>query len=203
MDIKPIIDNLKDFIIPLIAGLIIFPVKAIFEFKGIIYQKPSYNSNGNIRVKFSYRSSDNLNNVVIGLNLSDTTIISHDLRSGVYVDRIPSDQSFRNSTQPYITTASNSTMRRVFVPELDQGEYLVLIPVTHKERGKNENLKKSAIVEFRQEIEKKDDLSPLRTRSYRLYYFTFFHPWLTSISLFAIALIVQLIIKKRKPKPNI
>jgi hypothetical protein len=195
---KTILNNLKELIIPIIVGLIIFPVKAIFDFKGIIYRDAVFNKNGNIKIRFSNRSPDDLKNVVIEVTLIDTTLFKHDFRKPIFVDREPGDESFKAATGSYIIHPGESLSRSVLIQKMDQGEFCLYSSILHKTIDKIKK-GKIAFVVFRQEIENKHELVSINTRPYKFYHFIFFHPWLTSFALFGLTFLIQFIITK-KPK---
>ena len=196
--IKEVLKNIKEYLVPLIAGVLLFPLKSIFEFKGIIYNEPAIVKNSILEIEFVYNNSEVTDSLVVKLMLLDTSAYSQDFKRAAVVDRIPSDVNFEESSEQYFI--DDRRARAVFIPRLDQGEYRFIIPVIERGGEPAPNLVsyKNISLRFVKQSGNNIEFEEIVTRPYRFYYFLFFHPWVSFVILVALGVGFQFIIKKKK-----
>lgn len=194
--IKPVVGRVKAYLLPILAGLAIFPLKYIFEFKGIIYKTPKIVNNSWLQVDFLNTSPDTLKNLDVGLLIHDTTNYSYNFILPIQFDKIPSDQSSLASCFEVIKDKKIRIARQEI---LFEDEYRVRYPVVIK-NAQYGNVPGNTLVSFECVSDSGTAAQAIKTRQYRFYYFIFFHPWISSMGVILGGILIQFLLAKIKAR---
>lgn len=193
-----IVDKLKDYVIPILAGVILFPLKSVFEFKGIIVKDPNLNRSGVLTYPLSI-TSDSLQNVVMIFSISSTDTFSQDFIPRMTLSQLQ-NRAFQNNSQGDYSQTDPAS-RAIWIKAIPRANYLLVIPLKLKHKGTS-GFKDVADGVLQVFIENKQGtLDPYPSiKSYQYYDWIFFHPWFSAIALFAILVVSQVVYKKIKKR---
>lgn len=200
--ITEIFGAVKKLLLPLVVGLITYPLIQVLQYKGIVIKESVLNDKGSL---FYYLASTNdtpYEAVIITFSINDTLHCVNDNHRMIFTP-VPEDIGWSNSATRKYGVYSNA-YRSVYVDKITRGEYVLKIPLVFK-NSLNEsfiNNKTGNIVFTQKKTGSNKEMPFTDVKIYKWYFWIYFHPWWTSIILFSIFLALQFIINKFKNKEN-
>ncbi len=204
--ITEIFDAAKKILLPLIVGLITYPLIQVLQYKGIVIKESKLNSKGSLTYYLASTNDMPYEAVIITFSINDTLQCVNDNHRMIFTT-IPEDIGWTNSATRKYGAYSNA-YRSVYVDQIKRGEYVLKIPLLFKDLFNQSFINnKTGNIVFTQKRTGSNIATPFTdVKIYKWYFWIFFHPWWTSIILSCFFLFVQLIInylKNKKHEKNI
>jgi hypothetical protein len=195
-------DFFQTIIVPLIASILIFPIKFfILDYKGIIIKNASLKKKTNtgslIDYDFYYLNDATTDNVIITFNLFNDTAFSQMYKVRMTISKF-GDKFFETSANVHAFGNNDPIARSIKISQLSKGEYKLKIPIQVKPNAHNFIGQSDGTIMFETFNENTYTKTPYQNiRDFQLYDVIYFYPWLSFFIILIILVTIAFLIKNK------
>ena len=190
-----ILDGVKKALLPIVIGVITYPVLTIFQYKGLIVKAPTIKDNKSIIYKITAAGDPTYKKLIITFNTPNSSIRIDSSRI-MYLSIDPFDRNWAASANSKFGDPDNESVS-TFLHELKEGNYFLSVPVI----SSNGRLEISPAFKGSLVFSVGDINHPFTNfKAYQWYYWVFFNRWKAAILALTLTLLIQFIVTKFKKK---